>query len=78
MKRRDPTIIKLTKNYNDLCRKLALLIRQKKAPAGAILPQEIPREGLFKLDVDDDIWQDAGLNDDHYSAPPLWLSDERV
>ena len=78
MKHRDPTIMRLTKNYNDLCRQLALLIRQRKAPAGAIQPQEIPREGLFKLDVDDEIWQDAGLNDDHYGIAPLWLSDERV
>jgi hypothetical protein len=78
MKRRDPTIMRLTKNYNDLCRQLVLLIRQKKAPAGAIQPQEIPREGLFKLDVDDEIWQDADLDSDHYGAPPLWLSDERV
>ena len=78
MKCRDPTIMKLTKKYNDLCRQLALQIRQRRAPPGAIHPQEIAREGLFKLDVDDEIWQDAGLNDDNYGAAPLWLSDEGV
>jgi len=24
----------------------------------------IPREGIFKLDVDDEIWQDVGLNEE--------------
>ena len=78
VKHRDPTITKLTREYNELCRQLGLSIRQKKAPAGAIQPQEIPREGLFKLDVDDEIWQDVGLDDDHYAEMPLWLSDEGV
>jgi hypothetical protein len=68
----------LAKNYNDLCRQLQLLIRQGKAPAGAILPLDIPREGLFKLDVDDDIWQDVGLNDEHNGPAPLWLRDDAV
>jgi hypothetical protein len=55
-----------------------LLIKQRRAPGGAISPLEIPQEGLFKLDVDDDIWQDAGLNDDNNGSALLWLSDERV
>jgi hypothetical protein len=54
------------------------LIKQRKAPAGAVQPQEIAREGLFKLDVDDAIWQDVGLGEDNYGIMPLWLSDERV
>jgi hypothetical protein len=54
------------------------LIQQKKAPTGATLPIEIPREGLFKLDVDDDIWQDVGLDDGDHDLAPLWLRDENV
>ena len=77
LKRREPTILRLAKDYNDLCHQIAVLIRQNKAPAGAVPPQEIVREGLFKLDVDDEIWQDVGL-DDEFGCPPLWLSDERV
>jgi hypothetical protein len=78
LKRREPAILTLTKNYNDLCRQLRSLIHQKKAPAGAILPLEIPREGVFKLDVDDDIWQDVGLSDEHHGPAPLWLRDDQV
>ncbi|KAI6156048.1 hypothetical protein EDD17DRAFT_1512765 [Pisolithus thermaeus] len=43
---------------------MAALIQQGKAPVGSIAPVLIPRDALFKLDVDDDIWQDAGLEDD--------------
>ncbi|KZT05186.1 uncharacterized protein LAESUDRAFT_760370 [Laetiporus sulphureus 93-53] len=35
--------------------------------------------GLFKLDIDDDIWQDIDLDDDETSAEvPCWLGDETV
>jgi hypothetical protein len=80
LKRREPTIVKLAKNYNDLCRQIQDLIRRGKAPLGALAPKEIERDRLFNLDVDDDIWQDTGLDDDYDGddAPPRWLSDERV
>ncbi|KAF9243576.1 hypothetical protein BU15DRAFT_59931 [Melanogaster broomeanus] len=41
-------------------------------------PLPIARDGLFKLDVDDNIWQGVGLDDDSSEAPPGWLSDEKV
>lgn len=54
------------------------LVKKKKAPAGAVCPQPIPDGGLWKLDIDDDIWQDVGLDEgdsaDHTPAP--WLKDE--
>jgi hypothetical protein len=77
LKRREPTILRLAKEYNDLCRQINTLIRQRKAPARAVPPQEIVREGLFKLDIDDEIWQDVGLDDD-FKQPPMWLSNEGV
>lgn len=54
------------------------MIASNHAPAGAIPPQPIQRDGLFKLDVDDDIWQDVGLDDDHDGPIPRWLGDDRV
>lgn len=86
VKRRDPGIAELTRKYNKLCDDMATLIRQKKAPRYAISPVRIEMEGLFNLDVDDDIWLDIGLgyNDDDDngggigSAPPLWLSNDNV
>jgi len=41
---------------------------------------EIKQEGLFKLDVDDDIWQDIGLTDDVDNLQGIldWLGDERA
>jgi hypothetical protein len=46
--------------------------------AGVIPPQPIQRDGLFKLDVDDDIWQDVGLEDDGDGPIPRWLGDDAV
>ena len=70
LKWQEPTIVKLAKNYNDLCRQIQDLIHHKKAPLGAIALKEIERDHLFNLDVDDDY--------DGNDAPPRWLSDERV
>lgn len=37
MKRREPTILRLAKTYNDLCAEMERLIRQRKAPSGAVV-----------------------------------------
>lgn len=53
------------------------MIRRGKAPVGAVAPQPIPDGGLWQLDVNDDIWQDVGLDDgSHGVEPPSWLADE--
>ncbi|KAG1738078.1 uncharacterized protein EDB91DRAFT_1237789 [Suillus paluster] len=65
IKRREPGILKLVSTYNGL------------APPFAIPPHSIPRDGIFQLDVDDNIWQDIGL-DDATVNPPAWLSDKAV
>jgi len=75
IKHREPGIVKLTKSYNEACDQMGELITEKSAPRGAVVPQHIQRDGLFKLDVDDDIWQDVGLDDDD-GMPPRWLADD--
>ncbi|KAG1844033.1 hypothetical protein DFJ58DRAFT_717669 [Suillus subalutaceus] len=40
-------------------------------------PHSISPTGIFQLDVDDDIWQDVGL-DGNDMAPPAWLADENM
>jgi hypothetical protein len=77
IKRREPGILKLVSTYNGLCSQLRSLIRQRRAPHYAVPPHIIPRDGIFLLDVDDDIWQDVGLDDDT-TMPPAWLSDDVV
>jgi len=79
LKRREPTIVRLAKNHNDLCRQINDLIRRNKAPLGAIAPRQIEQDGLFNLNVDDEIWQDTGLDDAYDGGEPLqWLGDEAV
>ncbi|KAI6102721.1 hypothetical protein EDD16DRAFT_1696536 [Pisolithus croceorrhizus] len=62
----------LASTYNNLC------LQMGKAPQGSIAPLLIQRDSLFKLDVDDDIWQDIGLGDDSGGLLPPWLADEKV
>ncbi|KAK6972164.1 hypothetical protein R3P38DRAFT_3207371 [Favolaschia claudopus] len=78
VKRREPTISKLAARYNKACQKVAKLIKDGKAPPHALAPSEIPPGGLWKLDVDDVVFQDIAFDDDEAEAPPLWLSDDNV
>ena len=78
VKRREPGIQKLATSYNNLCIQMVALLHQGKAPQGSVAPLPISRDGLFKLDVDDDIWQDIGLDDNSNGLPPAWLADEKV
>lgn len=83
VKRHEPGILQLCKKYNALCDEMRARIENNEAPRGAIIPSYIQKEGLFKLDVDDDVWQDIGLNNDYDSengdqGPPGWLADDAI
>ena len=76
--RQQPTIAKLAKKYNDMCYDMTKQIEEKKAPKKSIVPVPINREHLFSLDVDDDIWQDIGLDEHESEIIPGWLGDENI
>ncbi|KAJ3717495.1 hypothetical protein C8R42DRAFT_587027 [Lentinula raphanica] len=78
VKKRDPSIQKLARQYNSLCTEMQRLITLNRAPRNARSPPLIPMKDLFNLDVDDEIWQDVGLDDVDSQSPPLWLSDDKV
>ncbi|THU81002.1 hypothetical protein K435DRAFT_694536 [Dendrothele bispora CBS 962.96] len=78
VQRREPGILALATKYNKLCDEMSQLIQQRKAPRFAVAPAKIQRGSLFDLDVDEDIWQDIGLEDEPSTNPPLWLCNENV
>ncbi|KAL0564634.1 hypothetical protein V5O48_017411 [Marasmius crinis-equi] len=79
LKRREPGIQTLARDYNSLITKMEDLKKRNRAPANAVLPEKIPMDQLFTLDVDDSIWQDIGLSDMYdNSRPPAWLADDAV
>ena len=81
VKRQEPSIQKLAKTYNKLCTELQKLIETGKAPHGAVAPRPIVMDHLFALDVDNEIWQDIGLddqNDADLTVPPHWMSNDNV
>ncbi|KAF9504822.1 hypothetical protein BS47DRAFT_1307570 [Hydnum rufescens UP504] len=46
--------------------------------AAAVVPKPVEVDRLFEIGVDDEIWQDAGLDGDAEDTPPEWLSNEQV
>ena len=44
----------------------------------AYIPPELSMEGLYKLDVDGDIWEDADMADFEGGRIPLWLGEKEV
>lgn len=82
VKRRNPTLQQLARKYNKLCDEMQTLINKRRAPRYAVAPTMIEMEGLFNLDVDDDIWLDVGLgyedDEPRSGLPPLWLSNDGV
>ncbi|KAF9235994.1 hypothetical protein BU15DRAFT_89344 [Melanogaster broomeanus] len=76
---REPAILSLVSQYNSLCDNMKTYIKDGNAPRHAAQPVKISQQGLFSVDVDDEIWQDVGLEDDHDQGPqPPWLVDEEV
>ena len=44
----------------------------------AYVPLELSMEGLYKLDVDQDIWENADMADFEGGWIPLWLAKKEV
>ncbi|KAJ7757316.1 hypothetical protein B0H14DRAFT_3096603 [Mycena olivaceomarginata] len=76
IKRREPTISNMVKEYNKLCVDIVTLIRSKKAPAGMVALSPIPAKDIVQLDIDNTIWQDMGLDED--TEPAAWLVNDKV
>ncbi|KAJ7872677.1 hypothetical protein B0H14DRAFT_3563287 [Mycena olivaceomarginata] len=60
IKRRQPKINNLVREYNKICDAIGDEIRGRRAPARTIPPERIDMWTLYALDVDDSIWQDVG------------------
>ena len=80
LKCKEPGIQTLARKYNKLCNDLEKMRNKNKASKGVISPLAIEMDGLFKLDVDDDIWHDIGLPDDLDDATEIldWLGNDKV
>jgi hypothetical protein len=76
---RENSVSSLVAKYNNLVSAINKLIEQGKAPEGAICPKSLDSKGLYALDVDDEIWQDVGLDDESCGVElPGWLVDDEV
>ncbi|EJD44915.1 hypothetical protein AURDEDRAFT_64944 [Auricularia subglabra TFB-10046 SS5] len=78
--RRERNITAQVRKFNGYVDQMGLLARQGKKPPGKIrLPRKLDIKKLFKLDVDDHIWQeDPGLGPQGEKDLPRYLSDGNV
>ncbi|KAF7305868.1 CxC2 domain-containing protein [Mycena chlorophos] len=74
VQRRDPGIKKLVKLFNKEVTTIKKLIRERKAPTGAIVPEPLNESSVFKLDIDDAIWSEVGLVDMPADIPEALLN----
>ncbi|KAG6846484.1 hypothetical protein H0H93_013693, partial [Arthromyces matolae] len=78
-KRHEPTILGLVTKFNKLCDEMEKLKRDPEAPTPGPVPSKLNKEGLFKLDVDDNIWENIVWNDEERAElVPKWLGDENT
>jgi hypothetical protein len=64
------------KKYNDKILQLAEMRGKNGVAKDAWLPSPLRKEGLYQLDVDQDIWQDCDPS--HFEELPAWLADSSV
>ena len=81
IKHHEPGIVATVKCYNEKWDEMLHMQLAANAPANAIMPLELNTKGIFNLDVDADIWIDAGSDDFKQfpnNQPPGWLVDPNV
>lgn len=79
IKTRDPGIKGLVRKFNAQRQEMKKIIARQRDGTRRVLPDEIDLEGLYKLDVDDSIWQEAGLDGASvFDAVPAWMGNERT
>ncbi|KDQ13386.1 hypothetical protein BOTBODRAFT_111622 [Botryobasidium botryosum FD-172 SS1] len=77
--RRHNGISALISKFNKLVDQMDSLQRGHKAPINTVSPQKLDVRKIFRLDVDDELWQeDPGLGDEACDKLPRWLGDEKV
>lgn len=76
--RKDLSIWQNVKNYNDLCKEIVNLIKHDVSLRNKAPPVPINPDTLYSVQMDEDIWQDCGLDDKESGEVPTWLADEGV
>ncbi|KAG6836295.1 hypothetical protein H0H93_009388 [Arthromyces matolae] len=76
VKRHEPGIMSLVAKYNKLCEEMEVMKKDPQMTTPGPVPSKLQKEGLFKLDVDDAIWENSVWDEDGESVVPQWLGDE--
>ncbi|KAH6911877.1 hypothetical protein BKA70DRAFT_1423629 [Coprinopsis sp. MPI-PUGE-AT-0042] len=77
LRKQQPGILNLVKRYNTMATEINDLILQKRSPANARPLPLVDRSSIFKLDVDDPIWDNSPF-DDSVDDVPLWMGNDEM
>ncbi|KIJ30222.1 hypothetical protein M422DRAFT_187417, partial [Sphaerobolus stellatus SS14] len=78
LKRGHKAVGKLVNDFNRVVDKMKALKRKGHAPAVVRLPVRLETKKIFRLNIDDNIWDEDGLLDDEGQEPPGWLANQRI
>jgi hypothetical protein len=78
VKHRAPGIEATIKRYNAKRKEMLKERGKNGVRRNAYVPPELSMEGLYKLDVDQDIWENADMADFEGGRIPLWLAKKEV
>ena len=69
----------LVSRFNKVVQQMEKLHDGGEAPRGSHVPRHLDMKKIFRLDINDEIWNDDGLSGlDDDSPPPRWLADDNV
>ncbi|KAH6889568.1 hypothetical protein BKA70DRAFT_1120837 [Coprinopsis sp. MPI-PUGE-AT-0042] len=77
LRKQQPGILNLVKRYNTMATEINDLILRKRSPANARPLPLVDRSSIFKLDVDDPIWDNSPF-DDSVDDVPLWMGNDEM
>jgi len=66
----------LVKSYEKFRQEMCDLIAHGDAPPGATIPNQIPSNKMWDLDVDNGLWMDLARDGQYQDNTPRWLYDQ--
>lgn len=75
---KEPALTTNVRAYNKLCAELSTLIKRDSTLRQKIAPVPIDVKTLYNVELNDELYQDCGLEEEETGELPAWLTDEGV
>ncbi|KIJ35181.1 hypothetical protein M422DRAFT_81030, partial [Sphaerobolus stellatus SS14] len=78
LKRGLQAVSTLVSKFNRIVNEMKAAKRKGRAPVGMRLPVALETKKIFRLDIDDNIWDQDGLLEEEGLDPPGWLANQSI